>query len=498
MSKILDVLANREKLFLTVVIGILIGSLSIFTPITIFCIIVSICAFIWFCVVFYKSPYEFIDIPFLLLVMGTFAFGRAFSILGIEVGIMPFFITEIVLLVTFGLILFRGRIVNFNLYLPPGINGSFIIYLILGTVYLLFGLAENKLFALRDVILCYYVIFTYITVIVLRTEQRLKDFFRFIIPCAVLILIIALIKIFNILPENKFIMKVLLELKPFNINLYAGMILIFSLSFFSYIKRTKNKIAIGILAIASFFVNILLKTSTGWVATIAALSFLIWMFKVEIATIVRKYWILLIVLMISFLAVFFLLCPGIPDDLEKEWYAIWHWDRSTGAGCNIVWRFMLWRQAIRQVSEQPFIGLGFGSQIHYLHHISEGNPARYNIDDNLVPLLNTINPGSGILPIHNHILTIVFKMGFLGLLIFLFINLRIFFYGLFYIRKCKLEFNRRFLIASLVGLVYWHVMALFINVINSPPTSIFLWILLGLVLSVVYVDKQNEKLTCLY
>jgi len=85
----------------------------------------------------------------------------------------------------------------------------------------------------------------------------------------------------------------------------------------------------------------------------------------------------------------------------------------------------------------------------------------------------------------------MYKTGFLGLVLFLFINIRIFLYGFKHLKKCKSELYRRLLIATLGGLVFWHSIALFIDALESPPTGIFLWILLGLVVSLVHADKIN-------
>ena len=36
-------------------------------------------------------------------------------------------------------------------------------------------------------------------------------------------------------------------------------------------------------------------------------------------------------------------------------------------------------------------------------------------------------------------------------------------------------------------------MAFFFDVMESPPTSFFLWILLGLILAIIYVDKRESN-----
>jgi len=41
--------------------------------------------------------------------------------------------------------------------------------------------------------------------------------------------------------------------------------------------------------------------------------------------------------------------------------------------------------------------------------------------------------------------------------------------------------------------MYWHGMALFFDMLESPPTGIFVWILLGAVIAVVRADKNEKK-----
>jgi exopolysaccharide biosynthesis WecB/TagA/CpsF family protein len=82
-------------------------------------------------------------------------------------------------------------------------------------------------------------------------------------------------------------------------------------------------------------------------------------------------------------------------------------------------------------------------------------------------------------------------MGFVGLILFIIINLWVFLLGVGYIKKCREPFNRRFLIFLIAGLLYWHGMAFFFDVLESPPTGIFLWILLGCIIGIIHADGSN-------
>lgn len=75
MNRPLNILINRREIFLAIIFGALIAFLSIFPPITILYVIIGL--YIWPYVRYYKNSYNLIDVPFLLFIVGTFAFGRA-------------------------------------------------------------------------------------------------------------------------------------------------------------------------------------------------------------------------------------------------------------------------------------------------------------------------------------------------------------------------------------------------------------------------------------
>jgi hypothetical protein len=143
---------------------------------------------------------------------------------------------------------------------------------------------------------------------------------------------------------------------------------------------------------------------------------------------------------------------------------------------NIHWRIEIWKSAINFGFKSPIFGRGFG-----VLPIS-------------IPPPRGIGINSGIKPIHNHLLTIFCKMGILGIILFFFVNFYAFLYGLLYLKECKDAFLQSFLRGALSSFILWHILALFFDVIDSPPTSIFIWIILGLIFACVYVDKNNSVL----
>ncbi|MDD5691122.1 MAG: O-antigen ligase family protein [Candidatus Omnitrophica bacterium] len=170
---------------------------------------------------------------------------------------------------------------------------------------------------------------------------------------------------------------------------------------------------------------------------------------------------------------------GKPLSLNKPDKSVLGKDSERIGYDNIVWRKKVWKQTIEFTSGSYLFGKGFG---HY--------PA-YNIRGYQKP--RSAFTDSNIIPTHNFCLTVFYKMGFVGLVLFLFINIYVFYYALRYLKQCKTEFIKLILKGSLGSLFFLYIMALFFDVIDSPPTSIFLWILCGLIFGAVEADKNLMK-----
>jgi len=148
---------------------------------------------------------------------------------------------------------------------------------------------------------------------------------------------------------------------------------------------------------------------------------------------------------------------------------------------NLVWRTCIWEQSLAFGMRAPLLGRGFGVY------------PRYRIKEYMLIEPTGVGLDSNVTPCHNHLITLFMKMGILGLFLFAVINIYTFFYGMRYLGTCVNELRKRFLIAALGAFLFWHGVALFFDAIDSPPTSIFLWIITGLIFAVVRIDKNLKK-----
>lgn len=448
-------------------------------------IVISLVLFLLWVVTFYiEGIYEVADIPILFLVIGTFAYGRAFSLLGIPLGNIPLYVTEMMLAGSLALLLLTRKSLKklwneWRFPLPRGLMMVLAAYFLMGTLYLLIGVIGNGFLALRDIVFCHYMLFLFITLSLLAKPIKIKSLMPFFIPGMIIILWIGLTAFFIYIPSSYPFKQFVKEGKMFNLALYCGLMVIFGLSFFTFLKR-KMKPVTGALIYLSLLLIIMTEVRAGWVGLVVALIFLTILLMKEIR-------ILLLILLLMAGSLFIIDHFQLTIDKDKievltaEVKSMTRRDLPSMPAANIKWRLNIWRQTGEEIKEHPVFGWGFGIQINYEVWKKE------------LSWLKAMGASTGILPAHNHVLAVTYKMGLVGLLLFLFINIRIFFYGLFYIKKCKTGFNRRFLIASLAGLVYWHGMAFFFDVLESPPTGIFLWILLGAILGIVYVDRNLKE-----
>jgi O-antigen ligase len=455
-------------------------------PEVVFIVFSLVLLLLWVITFYIEGIYEVADIPVLFLVLGTFAYGRAFSLLGLPIGNIPFYVTEMMLAASLALLLLTRKSLKklwteWRLPLPRGLIVVLAAYFLLGTLYLLIGVIGNGFLALRDIVFCHYMLFLFITLSFLTKPIKIKSLMPFFTPGMIIIFWIGLTAFFIYIPGFYPFKQFVKEGKMFNLALYCGLIVIFGLSFFTFFKRKMKPVA-GVLIYLSLLLIIMTEVRAGWVGLVVALIFLTILLMKEIK-------ILLLILLLMAGSLFIIdhfqltIDKNKIDVLTAEVKSMARRDLPSMPAANIKWRLNIWRQTGEEIREHPVFGWGFGIQINYEVWKKE------------LSWLKAIGASTGILPAHNHVLAVTYKMGLVGLALFLFINFRVFFYGLGYIKKCKTGFNRRFLIANLAGLVYWHGMAFFFDVLESPPTGIFLWILLGAILGVVYVDRNLKDET---
>lgn len=443
--------------------------------------------FSWFLTFLKEGLVGWVDIPFVLLLMGTFSLGRSFSLLGFEVARFPVYITEMAIAASIVLIVLKAGsplklIESWRALLPEWLGTGIVVYMLLGTIYLGIGFLGNGGPALRDIVFCHYTILIFITPSFLDSKEKLEGFFKLFIAGIGLLLLYSFFRFFVLVPNTMAFRSIAKEIKMYNIGLYCGLLFSFGISFYaaSFFAQRKHKWLIGSVIYLSLLFIVLAEVRASWAGLFVSAIFLALFLKKEF----RVFYLIFVILIASVGVIDYFDLAVRKDQfaaLGEEVAALTRYKKQSMPAANILWRKMIWKQTIEEIKEYPVSGWGYGIQIDYI------------VWKKRLSYLKSIGASTGILPPHNHLLAVLYKMGVIGLALFLFINASIFIRGFTYLKKCKSEFNRRFLLGSLAGLIYWHGMAFFFDVMESPPTGIFLWVLLGAILAVVHVDRAGLK-----
>lgn len=475
-------------LILLAVISVL--SLFVFIPLTLFKIAAVGLLFLGVTTYYFERLFQLEDLLFLFLLVGTFVFGKAFSLLGFTVTGIPIYATEILLFGSLAFILFSIRKTKalrhwqHALPLPRGMFIIFLLYIALGTIYLLVGLKVRGSMAFRDVVFCHYALLTLVAINAMNKAEKFKSLLPLFIPGVVLLIVIGILRNFVPPMGGVAILRFTSPTKAFNWALIYGIIALVVLTFFTYTSNSSNetlarkrKIIYSLLIYFGLLFVVLSHVRASWAGLIMGLVFLWIVLKKEIK-------VMLIILPILIVSLFIIdrvfERMDALNKLSEEMESLMPDAERTYPKMNIIFRMRIWNQTLEKIKEKPVLGWGFGSFPRYIVWGKES------------PQAKGLGSGSMVIPPHNHLLAVFYKMGILGLAFFIVINLWVFLVGVGYIKTCRDPFNRRFLIAMLAAFVYWHGTALFFDVLESPPTGIFLWILIGCIMGIIHIDKKGS------
>lgn len=468
---------TRVFLFALMVLCIPVFMIFKVLPVPVFTSVFLGLSVLWVSTYHFEGVFEIEDLPLLVLITATFTFGRAFSVIPlVKAGNIPIPVTEIILAVSLGLMLIHWRyaLKDWTDPLPTDLRIGLPVFLIIGTLYLMFGFFSHGALAFRDITFCHYLLFIFVTMRVINRPKKVSSLIRMFVPFAVVLLAVGFIMDFITKSGQIAFNRFLFDSREFNWALYYGLTAIFALAFFSLKNEKWRKWGLGIFIYLGLLLMLMTEVRAAWVGIIPALILVTILMKKEV-----KILLLIIpVLAVSLFLVDYFFKRQTVNMIKSEVEGFTPGERDTRAKKNVVFRLLIWEQTWKLIQEKPVLGWGFGSF------------PQYYIYKNPLPSPKGIGPGSSITPAHNHVLAITYKMGFLGLALFLFINLRVFLLGALYYRKCRSPLHQRFLGASLAALVFWHGNALFFDVLESPPTGIFLWVILGAIISIVHLDKK--------
>jgi len=437
-----------------------------------------------------QKYFIFIQYVFLFLLFGLLSFGRSFSHIYAILPHSSVSLIEIILFISFPVIFLYKK--SF-LGLPKLFLSNLVLYFLFGIFYLFFGfiILKNPL-ALRDAVLCVYILFFPLTLILFSKEKIIRLFLYFLIAANILMILVGRLYIFGACPIS--LLKRFIALNTdLNFQFQYGMATSFLIAFFSFLKKKRYKfIALLLLSLDLYMIIIFAKRS-AWIGCIALLIFYVTVINIKFFKFLLFFIPLFIVTTSSLYYLDFKTTQNtelyfkiagkalsMKNFLEEplsnnEISGLKFKDRKLKRNYrqqyrNIKWRFAVWESAVNFGAKNPVFGRGFG----------------------VYPECS-IKGGKDIFATHNHLISIFYKMGISGLVLFVFTNIYALVYGLLYLRKCRNMLIKHYLLASLGAFIFWHITALSSTLIDLPSTSIFLWVIMGFIFCSIQADKVSNE-----
>lgn len=462
---------KREVLNYTFVIllSIFLGSLCIYFPF------------------YYILPVAIIPILFLfqikhkyflllLLILGFVLFARSFAHLGIEIGGLPLYITETVLFVTVAILLLDkfigGDKVNYLKNIP--LKKEFVLFYLIGFVALVRGfIYYTPVLTLRHSALFYYSIFYFLMPVLFNNLKRVELLFKLFFIASIVVPVAILLRIRPSL-------NVYGRLGSFNY-LYLSLAVIVESFYFFSLKKRVYKILLLLVIFLQLLVILTGAVRGAWIALLVSMLFFLYvsskMGKLKVG--MRKFFLLAVVGGIILVIFTASIKPILFNKIKTEAVSLVFFYRMQSAPANnIRWRLFVWRDMLKELSEKPLFGWGFGrpfrsptlEALGWAHGKKEG----------------WIDP-------HNSHLNIAYKAGIIGYLVFLLIMVRFFKRTIRFLLHMREDNKTKLYIGALLTCsVNVLVLSFFEVVLEGPYMGSFLWITMGLIVALENIYRKRE------
>lgn len=412
---------------------------------------------------------------FLTLVVGMFLFGKSFAHLNLKVFNLPVYFTELFLILTAILIIinslfFRDR----KLFISSNQRVEFLLFYIVFIISLVRGLIVNRdiVFTLRQSAIIYYSVFYFLVPIILDNLKKIRIYFSLLIICTS---IVVLVRLFGVKIQG---------LGSFYYY-YVSLSLIFLIFYPLLIKKPVLKFFSYSLILVHLAIILLSKVRAAWMGILMGILFIIYMFF-RIPVMRKDLKKILLLGMLGFLVlaiilpVFLIFYPSSIEDIKNEFMSIYNFrDMTTASAANVRWRLMAWSDYVNKSLEKPLLGHGFGKVF---------------MPETLVEEIDWSPPkGEDWVDPHNSYLSILFRTGVIGLIIFFIIIFRFFKLSINFIKECGNKKIRIYVASLLTIIIVILGMSFFDVVLERPFFGIFLWINMGLVISLIKIKKKQIK-----
>jgi len=414
---------------------------------------------------------------FFILVVGFFLSGRDFAHLNLKAFNLPAYITELFLISTIAIIFINSIFLkDGKIFLDSKQRIEFLLFYIIFIISLARGLISyhDIVFTLRQSAIIYYSIFYFLIPIILDNFKKIKIYFSLLVVCTSILI---LVRLFGVKIQG---------LGSFDYY-YISMSLIFLLFYSSLIRTPVLRLFLYSLVLIHLTIVVLSKVRAVWVGLFLAILFIIYMnFMIPVLRKNQKKILMLgiiaFLILVIILPIVLIFHPLSVEGIENEFISIFRFrDMTNKSANNVRWRLMVWNDFINKSLEKPVFGYGFGKAF---------------MSETVIEEFGFLPPGGeDWTDPHNSYLSILFRTGIVGLIVFFIIIFRFFKLSISFISKCGNEKIRVYIASILTTIVFILGTSLFMVVLEGPFLGVFLWINMGLVISLmsVYKIKVNSN-----
>jgi|GEM_PF-1446435 len=409
------------------------------------------------------------EILTLFLVTGTIGLGRAFSYQGIRIEETNLYVTEAVLAAAWILVIVRQAAAKERLVRRSGLNGLFLVYYALGAICLLRGVSQFGMEALRHSVIVYYSLFYFLILNLITDEHKLKRFLKFsLIGAALAVAVI----FYNFLVGTG--LQTSTEVKRYGANIGAlslVLCMLFWLSLTVFKIRGRAKVLLSILLPFQLFAAVfLIQHRSLLVALIGGLLFIL-----ALVSKARTLKYLILAICVFLLVVGLNQVSGILSGnlLVKDTLARALSTLTPEKDPNSTHRMVMWSQILHRTAKQPVLGEGFGPPFS----VFSGRRFYDYAERRLHP--------------HNSFLWILNRMGIVGFGVFCFLILKFYGSGIRAYRRMNAGKYKAYLLAFLSSHFCISIFAFFNVVLEGPSMGIFFWIVMGLTMALINIEKER-------
>ena len=415
----------------------------------------------------------------LLLILGFVLFGRGFAHLGIEIGGLPLYITEVIIFVTVGMLL-RDKLAGGSgtKYLKNiPLKKEFALFYLIGFVALVRGfIYHTPVLTLRHSALFYYSIFYFLMPVLFKDLRRIELLFKAVFVACIVITIASLLKV-------NFSINAYGRLGQAS-HLYLSLAVIVESFYLISVKRRLHKFFLTLIIMLQLLGILTGVQRAAWIALSMSLLFSLCL-TVEAYNLkrqMRRVFLSVLLATVVLLSSLAIAMPRLFDGVKNEAVGTLFFTRIDNTpALNTRWRLAAWGDMLREIFKRPLFGWGFGKPFR--------SPTVEWLYEHL--------PEEGWIDPHNSHLNIAYKTGIIGLSVFLLIIIRFFVRTTRLLRRMRRDDKIKLYIMGLLACcVHILVLALFMVVLEGPYLGAFLWIAMGLILALenIYKRKDTETL----